>query len=728
MKNLLSGLSFFSACRQWIHPVSLILAFTWGLSPGIALATEIIGQTEKEDPVSTTKQETTLKVINYLISKSHYRSVDLDDEFSARVLVEYLDQLDPTKSFFLAEDIEQFYRFEDRMDDFIQQGNLQPAFLIYKIYRNRVDQIVDYATKRLKQPFDFSRHEEFALDRQQADWPEAKEELQDIWRKRIKNDMLNLRLTGKDHDEILETLESRYFHISRRTNQLESEDIFQIFTNAYVNSIEPHTSYYSPRATENFKINMRLSLEGIGAVLQNDNEYTQIRRVVPGGPADLSGELQSKDRILGVGQGDEDIVDVIGWRLDDVVGLIRGPKNSIVRLQILPGESGLNGKTRIISLVRDEIRLEEQAARKEVLTVETHHHTAQIGLIQLPSFYIDFEGMYNGDPEYRSTTRDVRRLLKEFQTEDISGLVIDLRGNGGGSLREAIELTGLFIHQGPVVQVKSSNGKIKVDQDPDPEIVYDGPLAVLVDGYSASASEIFAGAIQDYHRGLIIGEPTFGKGTVQNLFDLERFVKSEGDLGQLKLTIAQFFRVNGDSTQFRGVTPDFILMTTDEDFGERSFDHAIPWQQIRKTTYTPFGVTDDSRKRVLEMTRQVHQQRIAEDPEFRYYNETSRINQQQRQLKTVSLHEATRSQERTALNNQRIQLENRKRRALGERPILSIDALGELDTEYEEQAGTERRADFFAKESARILSDYVYFSRIHPSGQGSIVAKHSTTH
>ncbi len=707
------------------YSISSILWITLllGMAGSPPVFAEIAALEDTDIPVSNEKQQRTLKLINYLIDKSHYRSVELDDAFSERVLDSYLEQLDPGRSYFMAADIEQFSRLRFQFDDFIRQGSLKPAFAIFSIFRTRVDQRVEYALERLGEPFDFSIHEEHVLDREDLPWAVDGDEMDEIWRKRIKNDILSLRLTGKSEDEILQTLDRRYTHIARRTRQFKSDDIFQTFTNAYVNSIEPHTSYFSPRATENFKINMRLSLEGIGAVLQTDNEYTRVRRVVPGGPADLDGELKAEDRIVGVGQGDEDMVDVIGWRLDDVVGLIRGPKNSTVRLEVLPGESGPHGETEIISIVRDEIRLEEQAARKRILEVDSEGSGARIGLIQLPSFYVDFDAMHSGDPQYRSTTRDVRHLLEEFRRDDIDGLVIDLRGNGGGALSEAIALTGLFIRQGPVVQVENSGGKIQVDRDPDPEIVYKGPLAVLVDGYSASASEIFAGAIQDYHRGIIIGEPTFGKGTVQNLINLNRFSNSSDDLGQLKVTIAQFFRVNGDSTQYRGVTPDLEWTTAETEFGERAYENAIPWRHIREALYVPFDHTNGSSEMVLGMLRERHLERIEHDPEFAYHSEISRINQEQRDTKSVSLHEAIRQEDLRLLEDRRLDLENRKRTALGKQPFEDVDALEKFDLAEQRRPESEREPDIFLRESVRILSDYIYFSRLYQDADKNSLAK-----
>lgn len=700
--------------RQWIkHALALSAVILATSLVFVAPAHSDIADLEQtEIPTSDAKQQRTLKLINYLIDKSHYRRVDLDDTFSRDILDAYLEQLDAAKSFFLASDIEQFSRLDTRFDDFIREGSLKPAFAMFSIFRARVEQRVEYALQRLDQEFDFRIDEDYELDREESNWATNEQELDDLWRKRIKNDILGLRLTDRDHEEIIETLKRRYTHIARRTRQFKSDDVFQTFINAYVTSIEPHTSYFSPRASENFKINMRLSLEGIGAVLQTDNEYTLVRRIVPGGPADMNGHLEAEDRIVGVGQENEEIVDVIGWRLDDVVELIRGPKSSRVRLEVLSGKVGLEGKTEIVEIVRDEIKLEEQAARKKLLEISTGQSEARIGLIELPSFYVDFDGMHSGDPDFKSTTRDVGKLLAEFNEENIDGLVIDLRGNGGGALTEAISLTGLFIDQGPVVQVESSDGNIQVDRDPNPGIAYDGPLVVMVDGYSASASEIFAGAIQDYRRGLIVGEPTFGKGTVQNLVNLSRFARNDGPLGQLKVTIAQFFRVNGDSTQYRGVIPDMIWPTADPDpeFGERSYTNAIPWRHIDQADYQPFEfpLVDSP----LDQTRTAHEQRLQNDPEFKYYKEISNINHQRRNIESITLNETRRRLERQNRDTERLTLENNKRIALGKKPFEDIDAVEEFDKEKLAEPDANREPDAFVMESARILTDYIYFADI----------------
>ena len=678
------------------HRPALALAFAAALAT-VTAGPAHAGLAELESteiPAATAKQSRVLKLITYLIDKSHYRKRALDDEFSAAVLRAYLDRLDPGKMFFLRADIEQFDALRHRFDDFIRAGDIRPAFTIFSIFRTRLEQRVDYVLARLHGPLDFGRDEAYLFDREEARWAADAAALDDLWRRRIKNDIIGLRLAGKDEAEVFATLEKRYTHLARRTRQFKSDDVFQTFANAYLGVIDPHTSYFSPRASENFHIQMRLSLEGIGAVLQSEDEYTLVRRIIPGGPADLGGELQAGDRIVGVaanGPADRDITDVIGWRLDDVVDMIRGPKDSLVSLEVLPAGNAPDAPGRVITIRRDKINLEEQAAKKRILRVggiggadgdsggipggaPDASPAATIGVIDLPSFYIDFNGMQKNLPDYRSTTRDVRKILAEFRDENIDGLLIDLRGNGGGALTEAVSLTGLFIREGPVVQVQSVGGRVNADHDPDPDLVYDGPLAVLVDRHSASASEIFAGAIQDYRRGLIIGEPTYGKGTVQHLVNLNRWAKSEDDLGQLKVTVAQFFRVNGGSTQYRGIVPDLIWPSAagGAESGERGYENALPWRQIEAAEFDRFR--DEPPPAVFEMLRGLHEARVQDSPEFQYFIDLAAFDAELGEKTAVTLNQLAREAERDARETRQLALENRMRRALGQAPKTALDS------------------------------------------------------
>ncbi len=680
-----------------------LLAFAW-MAPLWAKVTEV--PLDQLKPTREQRQATL--IIVRVIDKYHYKRQSLDDKASHHILDRYLDSLDPNRSFFTRKDVERFNVYQDRLDDALRQAHLEPAFSIFRIYRQRIDERVEYALKLLQGKFDFSTDEQYRFDRSEAPWAADQTALNDFWRKRIKNDILGLRLSGKKEDEIKETLRKRYQGIQRRAHQLASDDVFQTFINAYTLSLEPHTAYMSPRVSENFDISMRLSLEGIGAVLKGDSEYTEVLRTVAGGPAKQSGEVHAGDRIVGVGQGEDgEIEDVVGWRLQDVVDKIRGPKGSIVRLRILPDGSGADGPAKVVKLVRNKIKLEDQAAKKSIIEGLDEMGPVRIGVIDIPAFYRDFAGQSRGEQDFRSTTRDVRKLLKELQSEGVDGIVIDLRQNGGGSLIEATELTGLFISSGPVVQVKNSSGEIEVEKDPDPEEVYTGSLAVLVDRNSASASEIFAGAIQDYRRGIIIGEPTFGKGTVQTLVDLGRFVRDgEGKLGRLRLTMAQFFRVNGGSTQFKGVVPDIVFphAAGSEEHGERGLENALPWARIDAADYRPRGIGS------IKRYKEHHQQRIKHDPGFRYLAGKAELLTELRNQEMVSLQEQRRKQEWEAREQRRKTQKNEYRVAIGLPPLTDDEekSAKKDDAEKGDEANDKDDVDKIAlNEAARILADYI---------------------
>ena len=638
----------------------------------------------------------TLKLINYFVERYHYQKIRLDDALSSQILDRYLDALDNNRGYFLATDIESFESLRFELDDFLTASESAPFFKIFNVYRERVLDRLQYSIRELDGPFDFSIDEDYPFDRTEAPWAVDTIELDDLWRRRVKNDYLTLKLEGKDSEEIKATLRGRYEQQERRIRQISSQDVFQTLVNAYMTSIEPHTGYFSPRATENFKIRMSLSLEGIGAVLQLQNEFTVVQRVVPGGPAEIEGSLRAGDRIVGVGQGDDEtIVDVIGWRLDDVVDLIRGPKGTIVRLQVRPDPKSGSTESRILTLTRDQIKLEEQAAQKSLLEVKDGDTTHRIGVIDIPTFYIDFDARARGDADFRSTTKDVRRLIRELDEQQMDGLIIDLRGNGGGALSEATELTGLFIPSGPVVQVRDARGRTRINRDPEDDIAYAGPLAVIVDRESASASEIFSGAIQDYRRGIIIGESTFGKGTVQNLVDLDRYSQEpEQPLGQLKLTIAQFFRVSGSSTQHRGVTPDILLPSAQvkDEYGESALANALPWDQIDPAD---FDVYPESTKIVdLDALRQLNRERIAVDPDFAYLNGLRALDLPIAVATRISLLQSKRELERDQRNAEQKNLLATLRQAYG----LSQDA----------EDGTDLPRDAILIESARVLADSTF--------------------
>jgi len=695
--------------QKILIPVLLLLC-VW-MAPLAAKVTEV--PVDQLHPTREQRQATL--IILKVIDKYHYKQQRLDDGMSNDILERYLEALDPNKSYFTQRDVDQFGIYKDRLDDDLRQARLEPAFNIFRIFRQRLDERVAYAMDLLNKDLDFTVDEKYRFGREDAPWPKDRTALNELWRKRVKNDILSLRLGGKEEDKIKDILRERYAGLKRRTHQLASNDVFQTFINAYTLSLEPHTSYMSPRVSENFDISMRLSLEGIGAVLRSDSEYTEVLRTVPGGPAALSGQVKAGDRIVGVGQGDSgEILDVVGWRLQDVVDKIRGAKGSVVRLRLLPKSEGADGPTQVVKLVRNKIKLEDQAAKKFIIEDLGGMGSTRIGVIDLPTFYRDFRGQSEGDKNFRSTTRDVRKLLKELTAEGVDGVIIDLRSNGGGSLLEATELTGLFIPSGPVVQVKDSSGDVEVEQDPDPALVYEGPLGVLVNRNSASASEIFAGAIQDYGRGIIIGEPTFGKGTVQTLVDLGRFVRTGGNkMGRLRLTMAQFFRVNGGSTQFKGVVPDIIYPSAlgSDEHGERGLDNALPWARIDSAKYRAgsLGALDPYRAR--------HEQRIRKDPGFQYLSEEESLLAELRSQTTVSLQEQKRRKEWTGREDRRKQDKNRFRAAMGLPPEPEKDANANDDADT--TAADEKEADNIRSiglnEAARILADYIHDQQRRPT-------------
>ncbi|MEO8400162.1 MAG: carboxy terminal-processing peptidase, partial [Ignavibacteriaceae bacterium] len=526
-------------------------------------------------------------------------------------------------------------------------------------------------------------------------------ELNEIWRKRVKNDALSLKLAGKDWKSTSKTLKKRYDNFRKNIVQYSSEDVFQLIMNSYSEALDPHTNYLSPISSDNFKIDMSLSLEGIGAQLQQDDDYTKVNEIIPGGPAFKSNLLHRDDKITGVAQGEEgEMVDVIGWRLTDVVQLIRGPKGTIVRLQILEAEDGPNALPQEIKIVRDKVKLEEQSAKKDVIEIKNDNHAYKLGVISIPKFYADFEAQQKGVKDYKSTTRDVKNLIGELKKENVDGLIIDLRNNGGGALNEAIDLTGLFIKDGPVVQVKSADGKVDVGDDPDPQIYYEGPLAVLVNRFSASASEIFTGAIQDYGRGIIIGEQTYGKGTVQNLIDLNRVIPNQQEkMGQLKLTIAKYYRINGGSTQNKGVIPDigFPSAFDSKDFGESSEPSALPWDQINSTQFKPYA--DISK--LIPILLQKHKERFEKSLEFDYLNEDIEEYKQSREKQFVSLNEEVRRKEKDELEEKRFQRENERRKLKG----LTLLKKGEKSVENKDN-----QDDYLLKECSYILSDFISMS------------------
>ncbi len=654
---------------------------------------------------ATPQHKKSARIITQVISRFHYKKQRLDDQLSEQMLERYIESLDPNRAIFLQRDIENFKRYKTRLDDYLLNGNVEPAFEIFAIYRTRVDEVVAYALTLLERGFDFTKDESYLFDRENAPWPANQKDREQLWRKRVKNDWLGLHMADKEPEKIVERLKKRYAGLSRRVNQFKANDVFQAFINAYTISLEPHTSYMSPSTSENFDISMRLSLEGIGAVLRLDSEYTTVQRTIAGGPAKLSGQVHSGDRILGVGQGVQgEVEDVIGWPLQDVVEKIRGPKDSVVRLQLQSKGSDAS-QVKLVTLIRNKIKLEEQAANQSIIEGLDGIGKLRIGVIDIPTFYRDFSAQQRGDKNFRSTTRDVRKLIKELEALSVDGIIIDLRTNGGGSLSEATELTGLFINTGPVVQIKDALGRVEVEKDVDPGVVYSGPLAVLVDRNSASASEIFAGAIQDYKRGIVIGEPTFGKGTVQTLVDLRRYAPDDTpDLGRLRLTMAQFFRINGGSTQHKGVVPDIIFPTAKylSKYGERALENALPWAKIKPANYR-VGLNED-----LTVLVKKHQKRIDGNAGFEMLEAYERILNEYENRKKVSLLESHRKEEWDAQEKLRLGYKNRFLSSVGLEPE-SEDKQQEHGDDIDEADETESDAIKYIElnETARILVDAI---------------------
>lgn len=587
------------------------------------------------------------KVITYILDNNHYRKISLDDSLSSVILDEYIKSLDNNKTYFTTADLQKFEQYRDKLDDLIRAENVEVAYLVYNAFKKRFDERMNYImTSLVNQEFDYNVEEYYETDRDKEPWCKNDAELNEVWRKIIKSQALSLKLAGKAQPEIEKMLKERYERINKSIRQLNSEDVFSLYMNAVTESYDPHTNYLSPKAADLFKQQMSLSLEGIGARLQTENDYTRVAEVIPGGPAQKSDLIHVNDRIIGVGQGvSGEVVDVVGWRIDEVVKLIKGPKGTTVRLQILPAETGVTGPSKIISIVRDKIKLEDQQAQKSLIHYQKGGKDLKLGVITLSQFYMDFDAYQKGDPNYTSTSRDVQRLVKELQAENIDGLVLDLRNNGGGSLTEAIDLTGLFIKNGPVVQVKNSANKIETLTDDNPSLVYNGPLVVLTNRFSASASEIFAGAIQDYHRGVIVGESSYGKGTVQTVVNLNRFINDPNNqVGELKITFQKFYRVTGSSTQHKGVTPDILFPTalSPEQFGESASPSALPWDEIRGTLYQKTPMIND---KVLTSLTKAYQERLKTDAALqRFVIETEETTRSYKETK-VSLHELTRKRE-----------------------------------------------------------------------------------
>jgi len=635
------------------------------------------------------QHSTSSKRITAQFTRAHYKQVKMDDVLSEKIFDRYIKQLDYSRNIFLASDIEGFEKHRLDFDSAISRGRLDVAYEIYNFNLKRRLERYEHALDLLEKPFNFSLDESYNFDREEADWPTSEAEINELWRLKTKYDALNLALTGKEWPKIKEILGKRYRSAVKRLKQSESEDVFQIVMNSFARVVEPHTSYLSPRNAERFQMEMNLSLEGIGAVLRAEEDYTVIQSVVSGGPADKSNELKPKDRIIGVSQDKKDFVDVIGWRLDDVVELIKGPKGSKVRLQILPGETDDASNSKIVSIVRDKIKLEDRAAKSEVyFEKKGDENSKKLGVINIPSFY-------------NNLSRDVKAEIEKLKADGVEGIIVDLRGNGGGSLIEATRLTGLFIDKGPVVQIRDGANRIQVNSDNDGISYYNGPLTVMVDRFSASASEIFSAAIQDYGRGVIVGEHTFGKGTVQQHRGLGRvYDLYEKPFGSIQFTIAKFYRIDGGSTQHRGVLPDitFPSAVDPEDWGESREKNALPWDQIPKARYNKLSDINAD----LTYLNSLYVERIKENTEFNYLLEDINVYQAEKDDKTISLNIDQRKEKRETRKAQQLTRANERLVILGKEKVTSLDDLpDELD-----------ELDPFLEETARITFDLVSLGRV----------------
>ena len=589
------------------------------------------------------------KLIYQLLSKYHYKKINLDDSLSEKILKKYINSLDPNKEYFFNSDINYFNQYKYQMDDYVMSGYLEPAYEIFTVYNERVKNRIGYVYSLLENEPNFSLDEDLIFDRKNSSWFIDVNEMDDYWRKKIKNSILNLKILGKDWKSNKETLDKRYKRFEKTISQFNSEDVFEMFINSYAELFDPHTNYFSPVNADRFEINMSKTFEGIGARLQQDVEYTTIFQIMPGGPAYRNKELEKGDRIIGVGQGEEGVFeDIIGWRLDDVVSKIKGPKGSVVQLLVLKKESNIDDYPDTVRLVRDRVDVVDEDATFDIIPYRANNKNYNVGLIKIPSFYINFEEAQRGKKDYKSVTRDVKRCIDSLNALSVDGIIIDLRNNGGGSLQEAIDLTGLFIETGPVVQIKSSSGRIEVEKDFDRSIHYNGPLLVLNNSFTASSSEIFSGALKDYNRGLVVGESTFGKGTVQNLIDLDRFFPNSNlQFGQLKITLAKYYRVSGGSTQKIGVEPhiEFPNIYDRSIYTENSRNNALEWYKIRDITFEKINYINEPLVNHLNAT---FQNDIKSDSSFINYLSYVEDTKENRKKKKISLNYSKRITEKKA--------------------------------------------------------------------------------
>lgn len=659
---------------------------------------------DKKELKPDEKQIEVCRAVVNLVSNFNYKKVQLNDSLSRVVFDKYFESIDGNKVYFLKSDLNEYENYKNRFDDFLLFGELDIPFKIFNDYMDRYLERMNFVISSIdSQRFEFNTNEVFVYDREKADWFASKEELDKYWIQRLKYDLLNLKLAGSDEAKSKETLKKRYENLVKQAEKVNSYDAFQAFMSSYTESVDPHTNYFNPSNAAAFNIDMARSLEGIGATLGSENDFVTVKAITPGGPADKSGLINVDDKFLAVAQGkDGEFVDIIGWRLDNAIQLIRGAKGTIVRLKVVPKGADVSN-FKIIELTREKIILKDQSAKKEIKIVEQNGKKHKIGIIDIPAFYVDFKAYQSGDKNYKSTTRDVKLILDSLKSEGVDAVVVDLRGNGGGSLMEAIDLTGLFIKSGPVVQVRDTRNKIDVGEDDDASISWEGPLAVLIDRFSASASEIFAGAIQDYGRGIILGTQSFGKGTVQNAIDLDqvigeatnKVVGKENTYGQINLTVAKFYRINGSSTQHKGVMPDisFPMLYPVNKYGESSEPAALPWDEIKKSNYKP--IIDN--KAIVSELNAKHIKRVKTSKEYNYLLSDIKEFAERDKQKESKLNEEYLKKEREENENKNLTRENERRQARG------LEALKKGDPKPK----GEKAYDYVLEESCLIVSDYL---------------------
>ncbi len=662
----------------------------------------------------TLSQKRVEEYVTQILLHHHYRKVTLDDDLSAKIWDAYLKEVDGNKWYLTAADVENFNKYRLQMDEALPSGDLKGAYEVYNLFIKRVHARNESVAKLLETPFEFSKDESYETDRDKMPWAKSEAELDDIWRKIVKSQALDLKLSGKADTAIVSTLKQRYVNLDKQFLKIKGDYVFQEFMNAFAETIDPHTTYFSPPDASRFKDEMAQSFEGIGATLRSENDMTKIVDVLPGGPALKSGLVHKDDKIVGVAQGDGTaMLDVVGWTTDEVVKKIRGPKGTVVRLNVIPFDAPTGATPKEVRLVRDKIKLEDGVAKKIIVPINSDGKQYRMGIITIPGFYQASDDRAKGDREYNSTTRDVKKFLNELKAEKVDGVVIDLRNNGGGSLDEAINLSGLFIKNGPVVQVRAATGEVDVDEDPDPLVVYDGPLAVLVNRFSASASEIFAAAIQDYKRGLVIGEQTYGKGTVQQLIDLSQFMPKEKEsdkAGLLKVTRSKFYRITGSSTQLRGVTPDVELpsLFSAEEYGESSQPTALPWDQIASAQYQTYR---DVSEQMLKQLRGNYEKRLGSDPELVKLSADTEEWRKAKDKTVISLQLDKRKQERDEAEKKRQTVAKTSNTpAPGLTPEDSIEAKIAEGTDLK-AALAKMDKDLFLKETNRILADFIMIKK-----------------